>query len=300
MTGFKDFTDGSPLTASDINNYLMQGVLVFDSASARDTALSGNNREGRVAYLKDTNTTTVYDGSNWLVISSPTATVSGTTGSPTVDTSSRPGKTIYKFTSSSGSISIATAGTAEILVVGGGGGPGNGTTEMTGGGGAGGMLYMANAYIPAGTAIVTVGAGGAVGYNGGPSQLGPYVGAGGGVGAQTRLATGGAGGSGGGGGDNGGTGGAGLSGQGNNGGNGGTNPGGGGGGAGGAGSNTGARGAGLANSITGASVTYAQGGKGGGDGNAAVASAANLGKGGDAGDTGSSVAGGSGIVIFVI
>ncbi len=48
------------------------------------------------------------------------ATVTATTGSPTVDTSSRAGKTIYKFTAS-GSITIGTAGTAEILVVGGGG-----------------------------------------------------------------------------------------------------------------------------------------------------------------------------------
>ena len=48
------------------------------------------------------------------------ATVTGTTGSPTVDSSTRAGKTIYKFTGS-GSITIGTAGTAELLVVGGGG-----------------------------------------------------------------------------------------------------------------------------------------------------------------------------------
>ena len=35
----------------------------------------------------------------------PKATVTGTTGSPNVDTTSRPGKTIYKFTGS-GSITI--------------------------------------------------------------------------------------------------------------------------------------------------------------------------------------------------
>jgi hypothetical protein len=48
------------------------------------------------------------------------ATVTATTGSPTIDTTSRPGKTIYKFLSS-GSITIGTAGTCEVLVVGGGG-----------------------------------------------------------------------------------------------------------------------------------------------------------------------------------
>jgi len=48
----------------------------------------------------------------------PKATYSATTGSPTIDTASRPGKTIIKFTGS-GSITT-TAGTAEVLVVAGG------------------------------------------------------------------------------------------------------------------------------------------------------------------------------------
>jgi hypothetical protein len=48
------------------------------------------------------------------------ATVSATTGSPTIDAATRAGKTIYKFTGS-GSITVGTAGTAEILVIGGGG-----------------------------------------------------------------------------------------------------------------------------------------------------------------------------------
>ena len=55
------------------------------------------------------------------------ATVTATTGSPTIDSSTRAGKTIYKFTGS-GSITIGTAGTCEVLVIGGGGGggfPGN-------------------------------------------------------------------------------------------------------------------------------------------------------------------------------
>ena len=38
----------------------------------------------------------------------PKATVSGTTGSPTVDSSTRAGKTIYKFTGS-GSVKIGRA-----------------------------------------------------------------------------------------------------------------------------------------------------------------------------------------------
>ena len=74
------------------------------------------------------------------------ATVTGTTGSPTVDSSTRAGKTIYKFTGS-GSITIGTSGVCEVLLVG-GGGAGN----STGGGGAGGVLYLTNAYLdPTGT-----------------------------------------------------------------------------------------------------------------------------------------------------
>jgi len=42
------------------------------------------------------------------------ATVTGTTGSPSVDTTTRAGKTIYRFTGS-GSITVGTAGTAVRL-----------------------------------------------------------------------------------------------------------------------------------------------------------------------------------------
>ena len=53
------------------------------------------------------------------------ATVTGTTGSPSVDTTTRAGKTIYNFTGS-GSITVGTAGTCEVFVLGGGGGGGQG------------------------------------------------------------------------------------------------------------------------------------------------------------------------------
>jgi hypothetical protein len=210
----------------------------------------------------------------------PKATITGTTGSPVVDTSSRPGKTIYKFTGS-GSITVGTAGTAEVLIIGGGGGgggnsPGSGGGDTNPGGGAGGLVYDDTAFLKSGTLIVTVGAGGASGSGqprygnpGGPSRIDKIValgggaadgngGSGGGSGSYTNVRFG-------------------FSGQGNNGGylvspnayQGWP----GGGGAGAVGNNvTGAAspvnaygatgGAGLANSITGSSVTYAGGGGG--------------------------------------
>jgi hypothetical protein len=60
--GFKTFTTGEVLTAADTNNFLMQGVLVFDDAAARDAAITAPV-EGQVVYLKDTNAVLSYDGS---------------------------------------------------------------------------------------------------------------------------------------------------------------------------------------------------------------------------------------------
>ena len=75
------------------------------------------------------------------------ATVTGTTGSPTIDSSTRSPKTIYKFTGS-GTITVATAGFIEVLVGGGGAGGAGGVTSNygAGGGGAGGYVYNASVY----------------------------------------------------------------------------------------------------------------------------------------------------------
>jgi hypothetical protein len=62
--GFKTFTTGEVLTSADTNGYLMQGILVFASAAARDAAIT-SPQEGQFAYLKDTNVTTYYTGSAW-------------------------------------------------------------------------------------------------------------------------------------------------------------------------------------------------------------------------------------------
>jgi hypothetical protein len=52
--GFKTFTTGEVLTAADTNGYLMQGVLVFADAAARDAAIT-SPAEGQFAYTKDVN-----------------------------------------------------------------------------------------------------------------------------------------------------------------------------------------------------------------------------------------------------
>lgn len=226
------------------------------------------------------------------------ATVTGTTGSPTIDTSSRAGKTIYKFTGS-GTITVGSGGTCEYLVIGGGNNNG-----------AGGYIYNTSAVLPAGTLTVTIGAGantitgnpsrladvvalagGSVQVNAAGSYISVFGGSSGGTqvtGAQQAALLSGA--------------------QGNNGGIGitgsmGPPQIGGGGGAGAVGGNAagttgGNGGAGAANSITGSSVTYAAGGGGSGSG----ANGSPYGSAGTAntGNGAGGATGGSGFVVVVI
>ena len=75
--GFKTFTTGEVLTAADTNGYLMQGVLVFADAAARDAAITAP-AEGQFAYTKDTNGLWYYDSSAW-VASGATGDIEGVT-----------------------------------------------------------------------------------------------------------------------------------------------------------------------------------------------------------------------------
>ena len=65
--GYKLFNTGDVLTAAQVNTYLQeQVVMVFASAAARTTALSGVLAEGMVTYLKDTDALEIYSGSAWV------------------------------------------------------------------------------------------------------------------------------------------------------------------------------------------------------------------------------------------
>ena len=58
--GFKLFADGNVLTASEVNTFMMeQQIMVFADAAARDAAILSPS-EGMFAFLKDTDTLTVY------------------------------------------------------------------------------------------------------------------------------------------------------------------------------------------------------------------------------------------------
>ena len=223
----------------------------------------------------------------------------------------------YKYITynSSGTLTVTTAGFADVLVVGGGGGGSNG------GGGAGGHLLITDAYLPAGTATVTIGAGGAQANVGSTSRLGSYYGVGGGASRQFVAQVGGSG-SGGNYTGSANNGAAGVGGQGNAGGN--APAGGGGAGGGGAsavgadssGGNGGNGGNGTSTSLDNVATTRAGGGGGyasvaaggstggtggtGGGGNGGtttgISGTANTGGGGGAGES-TSGSGGSGVII---
>jgi len=324
--GFKEFVAGEVLDQDEINDFLMQGVLVFAGTAARGSAIT-SPVEGQFAFLKDSDALTFYDGSAWTELSTTpgAAVVSGTTGSPTVGTVSSGGTTynVYSFTGS-GSITFSEAGFIDYLIIGGGGGGGRAGGAGGGAGGyrnnmvgelTGGSAVAEPAlYVIAGTATVTVGGGGAgapgtgKGSDGTESYLTGVIAVGGGGGGSINGSVfGGRGGSGGG------LSGIGVLRNGTNGDSTGTQGGGGGARSGGLPPGSDAvinGGLGLDSTITGSSVTRGGGGAGfnglggsGGGGNstsvaAATNGTANTGGGGGAWTgIGSAGNGGSGIVI---
>jgi hypothetical protein len=67
-SGFKTFSPGDVLTASDVNNFLMeQSVMSFADAAARTSAIgTANFEEGMVSYLQNTDKIQVYNGTAWV------------------------------------------------------------------------------------------------------------------------------------------------------------------------------------------------------------------------------------------
>jgi hypothetical protein len=73
-SGFRTFTAGEVLTASNVQNYLMdQSVMTFGGSATRASAIgTANFEEGMVSYLTDTDKMEVYNGTNWVSVA-PTA-----------------------------------------------------------------------------------------------------------------------------------------------------------------------------------------------------------------------------------
>ena len=90
MAGFKVWTTGDLVNASDFNSYLQEQVIMrFANATARDTEVS-SAEEGMFCFLQDSNTLQFYDGSSWNsfigegdITSIVTASTSGLSGGTT-------------------------------------------------------------------------------------------------------------------------------------------------------------------------------------------------------------------------
>ena len=86
MAGFKVWTTGDLVNASDFNSYLQEQVIMrFADSSARDSAVS-SPEESMFCMLADSNTLQFYDGSSWVNfigegdITGVTITTSATSG----------------------------------------------------------------------------------------------------------------------------------------------------------------------------------------------------------------------------
>lgn len=113
--GYKVFTAGEILTAANVNGYLMQGVLVFDDATARSSAIA-TATEGMVSYRKDADIVEVYDGSSWSSIAA--GDITGITagyglagGGVSGDVTLTAGTTVTSSTATAYTIQTADAGT---------------------------------------------------------------------------------------------------------------------------------------------------------------------------------------------
>jgi len=69
--GRKVFVAGTVLTASDMNSTVDQTVMVFATASARNTAIPSPT-EGMTVYLSDINQLQFYNGTAWTQVGTGT------------------------------------------------------------------------------------------------------------------------------------------------------------------------------------------------------------------------------------
>jgi hypothetical protein len=85
--GFKTFTAGAVLGATEVNTYLMQQSLMVFSTLAAGTAVIGTPTEGMHIYDNSTGVISAYDGTYWQPIT-PASRESGNTNSVTLTSGS--------------------------------------------------------------------------------------------------------------------------------------------------------------------------------------------------------------------
>jgi hypothetical protein len=97
-SGYRTFTAGEVLTASNVQNFLQdQVVMVFADSTARATSIgTANFEEGMVSYLENSDTVEVYNGTTWgsiAPVSSQGLTLINTTTFSAVSSFSLPANT---------------------------------------------------------------------------------------------------------------------------------------------------------------------------------------------------------------
>lgn len=66
--GYRVFTDGSVLTAAQVNTFLQeQVVMVFATAAARSAAITAPS-EGMITYRSDSDVVEIYNGTTWIAL----------------------------------------------------------------------------------------------------------------------------------------------------------------------------------------------------------------------------------------
>jgi hypothetical protein len=178
--GFKEFVAGETLDEDEINDFLMQGVLVFAGTAARGSAIP-NPVEGQFSFRTDDDVLEFYDSTDWVALSTPPIS--------------------FDFLVVAGG-GCGGARLSASVIAGGGAGAGGLRTSVSGDTSGGGLAAEASLLVAkGGSYTVTVGAGGAgsseVGGNGSNSVFGPIVSRGGGGGSKSSVTGGADGGSGG-------------------------------------------------------------------------------------------------------
>lgn len=129
MAGYKTWTPGAIITASDVQNYLQdQSVMVFASSSVRATAIPAPSA-GMLTYLENTQAVEVYKSSTWQPIGVNTVTagtgLSGGGSSGTVTLNVNPSGMVFGATAVTSNYALASGidnqtirvtGTANVTV----------------------------------------------------------------------------------------------------------------------------------------------------------------------------------------
>lgn len=124
---YKVFQNGYPLSASELNNYLMnQTVMVFASAAERTSVLTAPV-EGMVTWLQDTNVFQQYNGTAWVDVNDNTAYIPKSTVTTAGD---------LIIGNGSGSVTRLGIGAANQALI------SNGTTAAWGTPASGGMTLL--------------------------------------------------------------------------------------------------------------------------------------------------------------